>query len=260
MKKVLILLLFVFTQSLFSQDLSNVYRHIEQIKLNDGLQDEYHAFESFWKVVKDKHIKEGKQLGWFVWKVDPKSNNNNPWAEYLIFNVFSSKEQMDEMYSKDNDWWVSEINAAHKGKTKRAIIKKYIEETMNNKYRKSSNTFTNKGLDAFMEEGIAPSVGTKGNFIAVEQLNEDYVGFEKNFFAPWHKKSKTRFYWELNEVVDRSENAYKPVTHFIFEILNPDQSYDDIEFSFTDQMMIKYGSTTRKFHGTLNNELLLFSW
>lgn len=111
-----------------------------------------------------------------------------------------------------------------------------------------------------MEEGTTPSLGTKWNFIAVEQLNEDYVGFEKNFFALWHKKSKTRAYWELNEILDRSENAYKPITHIIFEILNPEKSYDSFEFSFTDQMMIKYGSTTRKFHGTLMNELMLFSW
>lgn len=104
----------------------NVYRHIEQIVLNDGLQDEYHEFEAFWKLVKDKHIKEGKQLGWFVWKVDPTSNENNPWAEYIIFNVFSSKEQMDEMYSNDSEWWVNEIKAAHKGITKRAVIKNIL--------------------------------------------------------------------------------------------------------------------------------------
>ena len=26
-------------------------------------------------------------MGWFIWKVDPKSNDNKPWADYLILNV-----------------------------------------------------------------------------------------------------------------------------------------------------------------------------
>ena len=59
-------------------------------------------------------------------------------------------------------------------------------------------------------------------------------------------KSDTRLYWELNEIVDRTENAYQPVTHMIFEILNPEKSYDGMTFSFTDQMMSKYGQDQEK--------------
>jgi hypothetical protein len=260
MKKIVSVLIFFISYVNYAQDPSSVYRSVEEITLNDGLQNQYHEFESFWKVVKEKHVKEGKQTGWFVWKVDP-SNSENPWAEYLIINVFANKGQMEEMNSKTPDWWQNEIKIAHKGKTKRSVVKKYIKETVDNKYRKKSVTYTNKGLDAFMLEGVVPSVGIKGAYIGIEQLNEDYVGFETKFFAPWHKKSKTRLYWEINEIIDRSENAYKPVTHMIFEIPNPDNLNPDLSnLSFTDEMMSKYGVASRKFHGTLNSELVLYAW
>lgn len=244
-----------------AQDMSKVYRLVEEVTLKDGIsQEEYENFEAFWKTVKDMHIKEGKLMGWFLWKMDPSSNDGNPWADYLIVNVFANKAQMDEMMSKPEQWWVKDVQVAHKGKTKRSIVKKYTKETLENKYRAKSVTYTNKGLAAYLKEGLAPEVGTKGDYIGIEQLNDDYVGFETNHFAPWHKKSDTRLYWELNEIVDRTENAYQPVTHMIFEILNPEKSYDGMTFSFTDQMMSKYGQASRKMHGAMTGELVHFSW
>ena len=44
---------------------------------------------------------------------------------------------------------------AHKGVTKKSTIKKYIKETLNNKYRKSVTHF-GKGLHAFMSEDASP--------------------------------------------------------------------------------------------------------
>ncbi len=68
--------------------------------------------------VKGKQKKDGKIMGWFVWKVDPKSNENKPWADYLILNIYANKQQMDDMNSKSVEWWENEIKMAHKGKTK----------------------------------------------------------------------------------------------------------------------------------------------
>ena len=45
---------------------------------------------------------------------------------------------MKEMNSKTQEWWINELKAAHKGKTKRSIIKKYIRK-VNNKYKKMIN-------------------------------------------------------------------------------------------------------------------------
>ena len=243
-----------------AQDWSSVYRQVEEVTLNKGLDEDYVDFEGFWKTIKEKHVKEGMQIGWFVWKVDQSSNNNNAWSDYLIFNIFANEEQMKEMNSKTPEWWQNEIKTAHKGKTKRSIVKKYTQETLNNRYRKNSVIYTNKGLDAFLAEGAAPSVGTKGKYHGIEQLNDDYVDFERKLFLPSHKESKTRLYWELNEIIDRTENAYKPVTHSIFEIPNPNAAQNEWNPSFAEEMAVKYGIASRKIHGTLDAELVHFAW
>lgn len=257
---ILLTLLFSAFSFLNAQDWSNVYRQVEEVTLNEGLEKDYEKFEGFWKTVKEKQKKDGKIMGWFVWKVDPKSNENKPWADYLILNVYANKQQMDDMNSKSVEWWENEIKTAHKGKTKRSIVKKYTQETMNNKYRKKSVTYTNKGLHAFIAENAAPEAGTKADYIGIEQLNDDYVDFEIKLFAPYHQQSKSRLYWELNEIVDRSDNAYKPVTHTIFEIPNPEAPEVEWNPTFAEEMAVKYGIASRKFHGTLNTELVHFAW
>ena len=257
-----ILLTLLFTSFTFinAQDWSKVYRQVEEVTLNDGLEKDYEKFEGFWKTIKQKHVKEGKLMGWFIWKVDPKSNDNKPWADYLILNVYANKQQMDDMNSKSMEWWQNEIKTAHKGKTKRSIVKKYMQEGTNNKYRKKSVTYVNKGLHAFIAENAVPEAGTKADYIGIEQLNDDYVDFEIKLFAPYHQQSKSRLYWELNEIVDRSDNAYKPVTHTIFEIPNPEAPEVEWKPTFAEEMAVKYGIASRKFHGTLNTELVHFAW
>jgi len=260
MKNIIITLVFLFSVSIHSQDMSNVHRVFEEITLNDGLVEEYAGFESFWGTVKEKQIKDGNLLGWFVWKVDPKSNDNQPWTDYIVLNVFANKSQMDKMNSKDAEWWNKYIKSAHKGKTKRSVIKKYLKETTDNKYRKKSVTYTVKGLGVILTEQAAPQEGTKAVYRGIEQLNYDYVDFELNYFKPWHEATSSRLYWEVNEILSRSDNAYKPVTHTIFEIVNPDVSSNNENLSFTDQMMIKYGVASRKEHGRLDLELMNWRW
>ena len=46
-------------------------------------------------------------------------------------------------------------------------------------------------------------------------------------------------YWELNEIVDRTENAYKPVS-YNFEIRNPENNNVESNLSFAEEMAIKY--------------------
>ena len=76
------------------------------------------------------------------------------------------------------------------------------------------------------------------------------------FFRELHKGRK--LWWEVNEISDRSDNAYKPVTHMIFEI-NVENA-PRFESNFTNDMMIKYGQTTRKIHGTLKTTLVNWRW
>tara|TARA_A100001015_G_scaffold78838_1_gene87505 strand:- start:201 stop:1064 length:864 start_codon:yes stop_codon:yes gene_type:complete len=261
MKNILLLLILFTGFTVKSQDWSSVYRVVEEITLNDGLEEQYLEFEKFWQVVKEQQIKDGKLVGWFIWKVDPASNDN-PWAEYLVYNVYKDKLQMEEMQSKSVDWWLDYIASVHKGKTKRSVIKKYIKETQDNKYRKKSVVYTLKGLGATLAEGAAPQAGMKGTYIRMEELSDDYVDFEINYFAPKHFKNNSRLYWDLNEIIARSENAYKQVSHVIFEVVNPDRTEgnNNGELSFEEKMTRKYGYKSRNLLGYLQADLKLFSW
>ena len=57
-----ILLTLLFTSFTFinAQDWSNVYRQVEEVTLNEGLEKDYEKFEGFWKTIKQKQKKEGK--------------------------------------------------------------------------------------------------------------------------------------------------------------------------------------------------------
>ena len=72
MKNFLLITLFFAINLINAQDWSKVYRQVEEVTLNDGLEKDYEKFEGFWKTIKQKHVKEGKLMGWFIWKVDPK--------------------------------------------------------------------------------------------------------------------------------------------------------------------------------------------
>ena len=120
-KRLLILLVIVICSSSYSQDWSNVYRKFEEVSINEGLEDDYYEFEKFWSVVNEKLIKEGKLLGWFLWKVDKKINEGNTWADYIIINVFKDKKQMNSLNERNSDWWVSMVKEAHKGITKNQL-------------------------------------------------------------------------------------------------------------------------------------------
>lgn len=260
MKNTIIALYLTLSFSILNaQDWSSVYRQVDEITVNEGLESDYEKFEAFWKTLKNKHLKEGKILGWFVWKVD-RTSNNNTWADYIIINVYENEQKMKEMNSKSAEWWMNELKLAHKGKTKRSIVKKYVKETLDNKYKKKIASYTNKGIEAYLSQDAVPQAGIVSNYIGVQQLNEDYVDFETKLFLPYHKSGNTRLYWELNEIVDRTDNAYKPVTHIIFEIRNPESNSIQSDLSFAEEMAIKYGIASRKFHGNMEAELVHFAF
>ena len=53
---------------------------------------------------------------------------------------------------------------------------------MDNKYRQKSVSYTNKSLETFLSEEATPEACTKGTYIGVEQLNEDYVDCEREYY------------------------------------------------------------------------------
>ncbi len=255
MKKIFLSILFLFaisTSQLFAQ---NFFAQIQEVTITEGMSSEYEEFESFWSVVNEKLIADGHLAGWSFWKVNPTSNDNNPWADYVLYNLFSSEEQMKSTLSKSPEWWVEYVEKAHKGKSKRSLIRKYVKETLDNKYKERLVTYNTSNVAAFADENLQPAKGMNAVYIGMEQLNEDYERFETEYFQKAHQGNK--MYWEFNKITDRSDNAYKPVTHNIFEV-NKENSGQDQESSFVDEMMAKYGMASRTLHGWMVVELLEF--
>ena len=102
-------------------------------------------------------------------------------------------------------------------------------------------------------QGMDPEGGVTASYISMEQLNDDYVDFEIEYFRERHKGYK--YWWDFSEILDRSENAYKPITHSIFEINK--EGGENGDESFIDKMMTKYGIASRKMHGWLQVELVM---
>jgi len=256
MKKLLLTLILLTTTSssyIFSQDF---YSQIIEVTVNEGLSQEYEEYEKFWGIVNEKLIADGHLAGWSFWKVNPESNDNNPWADYILYNLFNSKEQLDSTLSKSPEWWTEYIEKAHKGVSKRSLIKKYVKETLDNKYKQKIVTYSTSNISSLADENLQPAAGLNAVYIGIEQLNEDYERFETEYFRSNHVGNK--WYWEFNKINDRSENAYKPVTHNIFEVNKESDSSNSEETSFIDEMMIKYGVASREFHGWMSVELIEF--
>ena len=216
MKKTFLTILFLLaltSNQVFSQ---NFYAQIQEVTVQEGLNSEYEEFEKFWSVVNEKLIADGHLAGWSFWKVNPESNDNNPWADYILYNQFSSEDQMNSTLSKSPEWWAEYVEKAHKGKSKRSLIKKYVKETLDNKYKQRLVTYNTSNIAAFADENLNPAAGINAVYIGMEQLNEDYERFETEYFQKRHQGNK--LYWEFNKITNRSDNAYKPVTHNIFEV------------------------------------------
>ena len=162
---------------------------------------------------------------------------------------------MNSTLSKSPEWWAEYVEKAHKGKSKRSLIKKYVKETLDNKYKERLVTYNISNVAAFADDKLQPAVGINAVYIGMEQLNEDYERFETEYFQNRHKGNK--LYWEFNKITNRSDNAYKPVTHNIFEV-NMENSGQDQESSFVDEMMGKYGASSRTLHGWMEVKLLEF--
>ena len=255
MKKTFLTILFLLaltSNQVFSQ---NFYAQIQEVTVQEGLNSEYEEFEKFWSVVNEKLIADGHLAGWSFWKVNPESNDNNPWADYLLYNLFSSEDQMNSTLSKSPEWWTEYVEKAHKGKSKRSLIKKYVKETLDNKYKQKLVTYNTSNIAAFADDKLQPAAGLNAVYIGMEQLNEDYERFETEYFQNRHQGNK--LYWEFNKITNRSDNAYKPVTHNIFEV-NMENSEQDQDSGFVDEMMVKYGSASRTLHGWMVVELLEF--
>ena len=64
------------------------------VDLNDGAEEDYLKLEKFWSAIHQEAVDQGLQTGWSVWKRTPQEGDEANAAEYLIFDQFSSMEQL----------------------------------------------------------------------------------------------------------------------------------------------------------------------
>ena len=264
MKKIVlsILGLFIFNIS-FSQAV-----WMEEITLNEGMEKDYIKFENMYSSAHEKVQKAGEKAGWFLFKVVPTEegtqwppNSSKPWCDFVLFNIFSDDSQLDGDWGMGSNQKETEafVRKANYGKMKNSEMTRLFK--MANKFRKKSTSYTLRGVDSTID--INPiKVGDRATLLGVEQLNEDYERYESEFFKTYHNRQITdgiRFAWYLNKISERSENAYQPITHVIFERFNPNaQPSNNSEPTFTEEMMSKNGQASRKIHGGLILELVNF--
>ena len=180
MKKTLALLFLISAFSINAQS----YIQMEVITLKSGQEDEYLKIEEFFSEVKKLAVKKGLQSGWAVFKNIPNDQNKIEgltYPDYMVFNLYDSKEQMEQSVDIN-----SLTNMAHKGKTKKKVIKKMLsswssprQETRNYTYKRISNT--DWGLGEFKK-------GLKMYGAPIQQLDENYVNYELEFFKKGHDK------------------------------------------------------------------------
>ena len=240
MKKIVlsILGLFIFNIS-FSQAV-----WMEEITLNEGMEKDYIKFENMYSSAHEKVQKNGEKAGWFLFKVVPTEegaqwppNSSTPWCDFVLFNIFSDDSQLDGDWGMGSNKKETEafVRKANYGKMKNSEMTRLFK--MANKFRKKSTSYTLRGVDSTIDIGPI-KVGDRATLLGVEQLNEDYEKYESEFFKTYHNKQitdGTRLAWYLNKISERSENAYQPITHVIFERFNPDaQPSNNSEPTFTE--------------------------
>ena len=241
---------------------------MEEITLNDGMEKDYIKFENMYSSAHEKVQQNGEKAGWFLFKVIPTEdgtqwppNSSTPWCDFVLFNIYSDDSQLD------GDWGMGSNEKEAQAFVRNANYRKMKNSemtrlfNMSSKFRKKTTRYTLKGVDATIDVGPT-KIGDRATLLGVEQLNEDYEMYESMFFKKYHNKQITdgvRLAWYLNKISERSENAYQPISHMIFERFNTNRSSNNnSEQSFTEKMMSKNGSASRKIHGGLILELVNF--
>jgi hypothetical protein len=155
---------------------------------------------------------------------------------------------------KDSDQREKQINweelgmEVYKGKLSKSKYKKEFAKWQGT--RKKTSRFLVERLDN-TEWKIPPGSETKVYFNGFQALNDDYENYEMKFFKKWHEKRMETGdlgWWEFNKVISRSDNENQDVTHFTMDIALIDNYMGSYQqpTEFSDQMLMKHGSESRK--------------
>ena len=212
MKKILLILL------VFPITLSAQYALADFVVINEGMDADYHKLEKVWGAWHQNSIDKGEKTGWAVWKRTPNDNDGENAAHYVIFNQFSSKEQMDNSMNNFN---LDNAIKIMKMKLKGKMSSRTINGIMNKDVKKQVRSYTLQMVDATPLVGGDIKIGDKMSFATMSQKEDDYEEYESNVWKPYFLDEIMRNnhrWWALTKIVDRNENAYKKPSHLVWNI------------------------------------------
>ena len=254
MKKILFsILALIFVSSLNAQ-----IAKMEAYVLQDGKDSDYRKIEKFVAPLKAMAIKEGNLMQWIVMKRKSGGDLTNidktkEIANYIVFNIYKDESQM-ELDNWNN--YKGYAKSIYKGKMTKKAIAEMFRIAEGNEVKKSGRSYTIKGI--YQTPSYRAQIGDIINLAPMEALNEDYEKFEMEYFMPnWQKAINTGGLrmWGFTKVISSSDNAFKNLTHFVFQ--NPTGA--EIVFeeeSFLDSKILQLGIDSRKMFDTAELEIV----
>jgi len=217
MKKYLLIITFFLGLSVNGQ-----YAIMSAVDLNDGAEDDYLKLEKFWSAVHEEAIDQGLQTGWSVWKRTSQEGDEANNNEYLIFDLFSSMETLENYFDG-----AALAQKVYKGKMSKRAIRRMMEGT-GSESRERRN-YILKVVDATIRAGeVKP--GDKATLNLMNKKTEDFENYETKVWKPIAEKNilnGSLRQWVLVEVIDRADNAFDGFTHFAWNLRgNPDVEWE----------------------------------
>ena len=253
MKKTLTMILLVFTTILNAQIAT-----MDAYVINDGKDADYRQVEEFIAPLKAMAIKEGNLMRWVVMKRKSGGNltsidESKEVANYLVFNVYRDNPQMES-----DDWnnYKKYADKFYKNKMSKSSIAKMFKKAEGDEVKKSWRQYKMEGL--YQTPTYRPQVGDVINLAPMEALNEDYEKFELEYFLPmWQKliNSGGLRMWGLTKVVSSSADAFKNLTHFVFQNRTGMELVFEEE-TFLDSKLLQLGLDSRKMYDTAELEII----
>ena len=246
MKKIIVFLL------LFPLAINAQYAVADFIVLNEGMESDYHKLEKVWGAWHENSIEKGEKTGWAVWKRTATENDNENAAHYVVFNQFSTKEQMDNYINGGDTFSMNKAVSVMKSKLKgmsTGSIKKIVG--LEPKIKKQVRTYHLQLLDATPFTGGDLKVGDKMTFAPMVQKSDDYEQVEsyiaKPYFLQQVMNGKHRW-WAFTKIINRNDNAYKELTHIAWNIFVPNSEFDErvVENEFVQKVLTEKINSSRE--------------
>ena len=183
------------------------------VDLNEGEEEDYIKLESFYSEIHKEAIAQGLRTGQSVWKRTPKDTDEDSAAEYFIFDIHSSLEQLQAGINYEEL-----AQKVYKGKMSRRAIQRMLNSTQPWKERRS---YTIQVVDATITAGGNVKPGDKASINLMNKKTDDFENYETQVWKPVAEKnilSGNLRQWVLAKLISKTDNAYDGWTHFAWNL------------------------------------------